>query len=116
ALADALKRMQQGAQVVGLDISSVTASESSTAQMLQEVMSSQPLPDDAHAIPSFLTSSAVTSSAANSSFGAGGEPSPDHAEAVMDAAHHSDLAVDRALDPELLDIFLTEAEEVLANL
>jgi len=111
ALADALKRMQQGAQAVGLDISSVTASESSTAQMLQEVMSSQPLPDDAHAIPSFLTSSAVTSS-----FDAAEEISPEHAEAEMGAAHHSDLAVDRALDPELLDIFLTEAEEVLANL
>lgn len=95
ALSDALKRMQQGASLLNLDISAVTTTDASTAQIIEDVISSQALPDEASSIPSFVTEQEIHATA------------PDNTTA---------LVVDRAVDPELLDIFLTEAEEVLANL
>lgn len=98
ALADALKRMQQGALDLNLDVSALTAVDISVAQAIDEVISSQPLPDDAQSIPTFVSNTIETTAHENV------------------AAESTTLSVDRALDPELLDIFLTEAEEVLANL
>jgi len=66
--------------------------------VIDEVISNQPLPDDAQSIPSFVSAQVET------------------AADVTVTDDHAALTTDRALDPELLDIFLTEAEEVLANL
>lgn len=105
ALADALKRMQQGADEVQLDVSAMTTADGSlpeivsSAPVIEEaepaetMMAFQAYQDDSSSIPSFL--STLDDIAATDADG---------------------LSVDRALDPELQDIFLTEAEEVLAGL
>lgn len=98
ALVEALKRMQQGAADLNLDTSAISAADVSVAQVMDEVISNQPLPDDAQSIPSFVSAQVET------------------AADVTVTDDHTALTTDRALDPELLDIFLTEAEEVLANL
>lgn len=106
ALIDALERMQQGAVEVGLDVSALlAANDSSVAQMIEEVTLSQALPDDASLIPSFVSSRETAIA------------KPELAEALADYADQTDeQIVDSALDSELLEIFLSEAEEVLAGL
>ncbi|HQS43747.1 MAG: chemotaxis protein CheA [Methylotenera sp. 24-45-7] len=105
ALADALKRMQQGADEVQLDVSAMTTADGSLSEIVspapvieeaepaETMMAFQAYQDDSSSIPSFL--STLDDIAATDADG---------------------LSVDRALDPELQDIFLTEAEEVLAGL
>lgn len=93
ALMDALKRMQQGAADLHLDIGAVVVTDANTAQLVEAVVTTETWHDDSSAIPSFVTTQ----------------------DANIESSD-SGLVVDRALDPELLDIFLTEAEEVLANL
>jgi chemosensory pili system protein ChpA (sensor histidine kinase/response regulator) len=104
ALSFALHRLQDGARALNLY----------AAEALEPVISAQPaieLPDLAfeETIPEFVTPVPEVMSG-NESFASGELP----------AAQASDFAeqvfVDKALDPELQDIFLTETEEVLATL
>jgi chemosensory pili system protein ChpA (sensor histidine kinase/response regulator) len=96
ALSDALIRLQDGARALNLNIEEILEPIESA-----EPANELPVVTFEEAIPEFVTpvASAVV------------EAPP--AKAADSAVH---VVVDKALDPELQDIFLTEAEEVLATL
>ncbi|HEY9268392.1 MAG TPA: Hpt domain-containing protein, partial [Methylotenera sp.] len=94
ALAAALERLQDGARVLNLNVEELFEPVASTEPVIES-------PDVSfeEAIPEFVTPVAAVA-----------ETLP------TQVADSSVEVVDKALDPELQDIFLTEAEEVLATL
>jgi len=95
ALAAALERLQDGARVLNLNVEELFEPAESTEAVIES-------PDVSfeEAIPEFVTPVAVVAETLSTQ--------------VADSS--VEVVVDKALDPELQDIFLTEAEEVLATL
>jgi len=95
ALAGALERLQDGARALNLNVEELFE----PAQAAEAAIESPDVSFE-ETIPEFVTPVTVAA-----------EPQPTQ---VADSV--AQVVVDKALDPELQDIFLTEAEEVLATL
>lgn len=97
ALSGALQRLEEGARALNLNVDEVVAAAD---DMVIELTEAALEPDEF--VAEMLTSA-----------------EPIASDAAIPAATSelaTDVVVDKALDPELQDIFLTEAEEVLATL
>ncbi|HEY9210067.1 MAG TPA: Hpt domain-containing protein [Methylotenera sp.] len=105
ALSEALHRLQHGARALNLN----------TAEMLESIEATEPAIELSEvtfeeAIPEFVTPATQVLPVSESVTAAVEAPPAKVADSV------AQVVVDKALDPELQDIFLTEAEEVLATL
>ena len=113
ALSDALHRLQNGARALNLDVEEILETTEPAESAIE-------LPDLTfeETIPEFVTS--VTAAELPVSEPVKSQPlaaaTVDEAQPAVVTQAAADVVVDKALDPELQDIFLTEAEEVLATL
>jgi chemosensory pili system protein ChpA (sensor histidine kinase/response regulator) len=107
ALSYALLRLEEGARALNLGVEEILEPAQSadvSDQSAEMIVTYDDIAFD-DAIPEFVKPAAVTALPADE---------PVAAEAPV--AEAATAVVDKALDPELQDIFLTEAEEVLATL
>jgi len=114
ALSYALLRLEEGARALNLGIEEILPAQSAdiSDESAEIVVSYDDIAFD-DAIPEFVKPAAdalPVNEAVASAPAVAAETSAPVAEAA------ADTVVDKALDPELQDIFLTEAEEVLATL
>ena len=113
ALSDALHRLQDGARALNLNVEEAldTVDSAESAIELPGLSFEEAIPEFVKpaAVAELPASEPVRSESVTPETAVEAQPS-----AVMQAV--ADVVVDKALDPELQDIFLTEAEEVLATL
>ncbi len=114
ALSDALRRLQDGARALNLNVEETFDTADSAVSAIE-------LPDLSfeEAIPEFVKPAAAAELPVSEPVELEPVTPPAAAVETQPAAVTqavADVVVDKALDPELQDIFLTEAEEVLATL
>lgn len=111
ALADALLRLEDAAAALGLAPPASVLTETTTPELVSSELTSS-VPSPAEEIL------ALDLSAIDLNLGDAVEQESllTEAPSVSTATHDAVESVDQAFDPELLDIFLAEAEEVLATL
>lgn len=96
ALSGALQRLEEGARALNFNVEEVLAPDETVIELTEAALE----PDDT-AVEMWPSSESMTLETVSNT-------------ATSELA--ADVVVDKALDPELQDIFLTEAEEVLATL